>query len=347
MVAAAWAAVLVSFLFWTGLAQGGVVLAASFHLTGARWGRTVQRLAAAWAAFLPVSLLLLTVLWLGRHYLFPWPPERSSWLRVGPLFLRDGAALLLMTVLSLAFLVISTRHPDREVTLRALSVAIVICFFPAFGLLAVDLVMAQEMGYHSTSYPLLYLAGCFDSALGATAVSAAVARKAGTDRLREALAQRYFLDLGNLFWGFSLFVGYLWWCDYFVFWMGNLPDEARHHLERWHGSPWTAIAWAAMLCSFLVPGVLLLSRGLKRSPAALAAIGVLATLGVLLQRVLEVMPPLRVMPRLTVAMILAGVMFVCCVLAVTPYLWVLRRYGPLPEGDPLLAEAIAVRGVVV
>src|SRR4051794_30412627 len=82
---AAWGAVLACFLFWTGAAQGGPLLASAFHITEARWGRVVQRFSEVLGILLPLTLLGPPLLWLGRPHLFPeLVPGR---------LLRDEAAL--------------------------------------------------------------------------------------------------------------------------------------------------------------------------------------------------------------------------------------------------------------
>ena len=53
-----WETLLVNFLFWSGIAQAGVVLSALLQITSARWGRPLKRVAEATAAFMPVSFLV-------------------------------------------------------------------------------------------------------------------------------------------------------------------------------------------------------------------------------------------------------------------------------------------------
>jgi len=49
----AWQIFLVNFLFWSGVSVAGVILAAIFQVTNARWARPVKRLAEACSAYLP------------------------------------------------------------------------------------------------------------------------------------------------------------------------------------------------------------------------------------------------------------------------------------------------------
>src|SRR2546427_370340 len=63
--ARAWQAWHVNFMFWTGLAQGLVVFAATQKLAKGHWSGLLIRFAEAAAAFLIVSLALYVGLFLG------------------------------------------------------------------------------------------------------------------------------------------------------------------------------------------------------------------------------------------------------------------------------------------
>lgn len=344
---AAWGALLGNLLFWAGLAQGGVVLAAVFHLSRARWGRVVERIAAGMGAFLPFSLPLFLLLWFGRGYLFPWmgQPERHPWLNTGWLFLRDGLALAVMATLSAAFLYRSLREPADPASVRRLAAATAIGFFPACGLLAVDLAMSPQTGFRSAIFPAIYLAGSFYAALTVTAVLAAVWRRfSGFERI---IGPSELLDLGNLVWGLAAFQAYLWWAQYLIVWMANLPDEVGHHLKRWEVPPWGMLAWVALVGALVVPGVILASRGLKQRAPVLAIVGGVAALGMLLQRLLDILPYTGAPGSIGAALIVAGVSVGFLGAFFLPYLWLMRRVPVFPMEDPLFIEALLVRDVNV
>lgn len=358
--AATWSAFLANFLFWTGVAMGGVVLAAVIILAPARWGRVVLRLAAGLGTFLPVSLVALVLLWFGRRHLFPWlgHADRPAWLDIRWLFARDALVLAGMTALALLFLYNEMRRdvpatrghgdPDewarRQRTLSYLATALAIGFFPTGALLSIDLSMSLDPGFHSSLYPLTYLAGSFFAALCGTAVLAAVWER--RDAYRPIFDSMYLLDLGNLIWAFGLFVLYLGWTEYLTVWMGNLPDEVAHHLGRWAHAPgrWLAGGAAAAVG---ISCLLLFSRGLKARAAALAAAGAIGALGILLQRFLDVLAPLRPAEGFGAIAIQAGVTLGYLGAAGLCYLWLMRRVSLFPVEDPLFVEALQVRGVTV
>ncbi|NTV33894.1 MAG: hypothetical protein HGA50_11460, partial [Deltaproteobacteria bacterium] len=104
----AWQAYLVNFIFWSAVAQGGLLFSVVLHVTKARWGKPLQGLAESFAAFFPVSFVLFLVLFLGRAFVFPWLGGdlhgKEGWLTLPFLFSRDAAGLLILYGLGFAYL---------------------------------------------------------------------------------------------------------------------------------------------------------------------------------------------------------------------------------------------------
>ena len=88
----AWQAFLVNFLFFFGVAQGGVMISGAFYLTQARWGGPgAYRLAESFYLFIPVAFVLFWVLFFGRAELWPWvtkPVAKNPHLAQHAIFLR-------------------------------------------------------------------------------------------------------------------------------------------------------------------------------------------------------------------------------------------------------------------
>src|SRR5437867_7614881 len=96
----AWSIYLVNLVFWSGLAVTGPAIAGMMQLTEARWSPTVRRLALTTAGFLPVSFVLLVILFVGRLALYPWAvtpiPVKAAWLNPPFFWIRTlGLAALL------------------------------------------------------------------------------------------------------------------------------------------------------------------------------------------------------------------------------------------------------------
>src|SRR5256886_15787837 len=106
--ARAWQSWHFNFMFWTALAQGMVVFAATQKLAKGHWSGVIIRLAEAGGAFLRVSLVLFIGLIVGRGHIFSWlrdlRPDLGSWSPGKHVFLRNAAIYALLTWLSWRFL---------------------------------------------------------------------------------------------------------------------------------------------------------------------------------------------------------------------------------------------------
>ena len=115
-----WEAYLVSFVFFIGVAQGGVLLSCGFYLVHGRWTRNAvhMRVAEAGWPFLVLAPLLFWGIFLGRDHLFPWIAhpiaKQAAWLNASFMFSRDFAALAIMAALSFFFVRISRGRKALE-----------------------------------------------------------------------------------------------------------------------------------------------------------------------------------------------------------------------------------------
>jgi hypothetical protein len=71
-------------------------------------------------------------------------------------------------------------------------------------------------------------------------------------------------DLGKLAFAFVMLNIYLTFAEFLIIWSGNVPDEIPWYLHRIHGGWWT-ICSLDVICHWVIPFCLLLSRDLKRS----------------------------------------------------------------------------------
>ena len=118
----AWAIYLVNLVFWSGLAVTGPAIAGMMQLTEARWSPSVRRIALTTAGFLPISFVLLLIMFAGRATLYSWVntpvPVKSAWLNTPFFWLRTlGLAAALFGV-CFAFIRASLSGPDAAVTER-------------------------------------------------------------------------------------------------------------------------------------------------------------------------------------------------------------------------------------
>jgi len=265
----AWHAFFVNWLFWTGLSQAGVVFSASQILSNAHWSHPVRRIAEASVAFLPVAFLLFVVLWFGRAHVFPWvaaPVEewpKGWWLRDWFVFLRDGAALLVLFGLSFWYIYHSLR-PDAALLasrpgagsgrlrgwlargwtwaggaqagdvaqiahsqqrLAQVGAAIAVVYVLVLSLVAFDLVMSLAPHWLSNLLGGYLAVAAWLMALMVLALTTIFWRRhLGLEAL---IGSRTMHDLGKLCFAFTVFWMYFFFSQFIVIWYGNLPEETQ------------------------------------------------------------------------------------------------------------------------
>ncbi|HEY4355368.1 MAG TPA: hypothetical protein VGN16_06450 [Acidobacteriaceae bacterium] len=71
-------------------------------------------------------------------------------------------------------------------------------------------------------------------------------------------------DIGKLMFAFVMLNIYLTFAEFLIIWSGNIPDEIPWYLNRIHGGWWT-ICSLDVICHWVIPFCILLSRDFKRS----------------------------------------------------------------------------------
>ena len=257
----AWRAFHVNYLYFGLMAQAGVVVASAFVIVGARWPGPVRRIAEGLSAWVPVTLVLFLVSWFGggREAIYiNWlghPPEaKQAWLNPERFFWMDLGILLLLTVLTLAFLYHSVRptlrggadrasgfakgmferwtagwRGDAEERERSAArcrvLAPLLCLSYAFGwsFLVFDQVMSLDPLWFSNLFGAYVSWGGWLSAIACTALISILLRN--SPGFVGQITKPRLHDLGKMMFAFCIFWMYLFFSQYLVIWYGNLPEE--------------------------------------------------------------------------------------------------------------------------
>lgn len=218
----AWQALQVNFIYFTGLAFAGVVIAAIYTLTESRWGLRVRRLAECGVALVPLSLLAFVGVAVGHRDFAPaaqhldhLAPSKQVWLEPSFLLARDGVALLVLALLAFAFVYYSFRvdlgappggfrpkqnglvawltrgfrgyEAERARAKRIqymLAPALVLAYALVFSLLAFDQVMSLDPTWISTLFGgYVFITTMFLGWATLSAVAVVVSERKGDDAL--------------------------------------------------------------------------------------------------------------------------------------------------------------------
>ena len=300
-----WMSYLVNFCFWSGLAQAGVVFSAAYRLTNGTWGETIRRVAEGFILFIPLSVVLFLVTFLGRSHLWPWInepiPEKAAWLNEPFFFARVAGYFLVLSVVSLWYVYVSIRpdvgllkshgaisnsrwieriaanwqghHAELELRTKRLArfvPVVVIAYGVLYSFVGFDVVMSLDPHWYSTMYGWLYFVHAFDAGVAATIIVAILARK--YFRLENHVSTSQFYDVSRLLMGICMMAGGFYWSQYLVIWYGNLGEEIGRLIVRFSQPPWPVFQWGVIILLYFFPIVVFLSRGIKERPRFLMAI---------------------------------------------------------------------------
>lgn len=299
----AWWMLLVNFLFWTGLAQGVLVWSAIFRTAQATWTPALNRLGRSTRWFLPVSLAVYVLLWLGRHHWLTWlhhpVPHKAWWLNAPFCFTRDAAILAAMAGLS--FALVRGYRKGEQLTgeaqvakvhrrLNRTATAIVIVYAFGYTVLAFDLVMSLQPEWYSSLLGGYFFVSTLYLSMAALILMALAFR--GPLGLMDWLGRRRLRDMGNLMLGFGLLTTGFLFAQYLTIWYGNLPEETTFLIRRAYTEPWWPVGALVLVLGYLGPFFALCLPAVKENPRAIGTVAAVALAAMWVERWLLVVPSL-------------------------------------------------------
>ena len=278
-------AYLVAFIFWLGPALGSLGLLMLQHVTGGRWGVALRRVFEAGAGTLPLMAVLFVPVIVGMHSLYEWThtdvvaadailTQKEPYLNV-PFFLGRAAIYFAVWIVVAAFLIRWSRKQDQGADpatarkIHFLSRGGLILYGLTMTFASFDWGMSIEPHWYSHIYGILIIGGQALSAMAFAIIVAAAL--VGQPAVARWISPDRFHDLGKLMLAFIMLWAYFAFSQYLIIWAGDLPEEIPWYLHRLAGG-WRTIGVGLIVLHFAVPFVVLLSREVKRRPAALALV---------------------------------------------------------------------------
>lgn len=273
-----------AFVATTGL--GALFFVLIQHLTRAGWS-VIPRRAMEWVTgVIPLSLALFAPVALLSHDLYHhWMgPEaahdeaiqkKAAWLNPGFFFTRAAIFLGLWSVMALLLWRGSRKQDetgDKSLTLRmqAGSAPAILLYGITVTFAAFDWLMSLDPHWYSTIFGVYVFAGAAVSSLAVLAILTVALQKAGLG----AATVEHRHDIGKLLFGFTVFWAYIAFSQFILIWYAGIPEETVFFARRWEGS-WKVVSLALVAFHFVVPFVVLISRGAKRNASVLAGAAVM------------------------------------------------------------------------
>ena len=269
---------LVSFLFWSGIAVGGLAALMIHRLTGGNWGYANARAFELAVGALPLVAVFAIVIFALLPALYPWSsapaaaPDVMRWYLNSPLFIvRTCIAFAGWIVIAVAL-----RLPGPVGQLIAASGLVFHGLI--VGVIGLDWIQSVEPPFFSSS---------FGASLAFTQLLAAFAFAAILSPPDERDCSR--ADLGGLMLTMVLGLTYIDFMAFLIVWYGNLPHKVEWFVRR-EALPWSAIAIAMFVLTSVVPVFLLFFARVRASRSGLRAVGCVILAGIALYDIWLVAP---------------------------------------------------------
>jgi hypothetical protein len=348
---------LVAYLYFLSIALGALFFVLVLFVCHAGWSVTLRRVVENVMATLPVFAVLFLPVWLGRHELFVWTDPavvaksamlrgKSGYLNEGFFAIRAILYFILWGGLATYFSGQSQKQDqsgDERITRRLQAVAApgIIVFSLTVTMASVDWIMSLDPEWYSTMFGVYYFAGSLLSAFAFIVVAVAFIQSRGM--LRGIVTTEHVHDVGKLLFAFVVFWTYIAFCQYFLIWYGNIPEETSYFMHRSHGG-WPSVAKVLAVGHFAIPFFFLMPRAIKRSRPLLVA-GALWLLAMHFMDLYWCVIPVH---RHEEAHL--GISDVTTMLAVGGFFlatlgWVSSRRALVPLRDPRLAESMSFENV--
>ena len=292
-------AYVVGYMLSFGFAGGGLCMLMLQYVSGGKWGLLLRRPLEAMSRTLPVvGLMLLPILLLAKHlYLWAALPTAAAvtnalgahridlesavslnakrvMLSPGPVWVQS---LIIFGVLCTFALLLNKWSLERDADPRAGTEASYNRWQVKFenlcgiGILiyiilltdgAIVWIKSLDINWYSSIWGFQFVVSQGYQVLALSILTVVLLSR--YEPMRSLLRTTEQHDLGKLAFAFTMLNIYFTFAEFLIIWSANLPDEIPWYLRRIHGGWWT-ICSLDVICHWLIPFCLLLSRDLKRN----------------------------------------------------------------------------------
>lgn len=352
------------FLYALGIALGALGLQMILQQFNAGWGAAVRRTAESTASMMWVVLLLflpilILELFVTKGMLFKWMDpaytagdiiytKKKAWL--DPQFWAIRAAIYFFIWIALGSVLYrlsrkQDENGDRWITAkqRWISSFGLLLFALSTAFASFDWLMSLDYHWFSTMFGVYFFAGSVLSSLAVMIVVMCSLRASG--KYGAAFTKEHQHDLGKLMFAFTVFWAYVTFCQYFLIWYSNIPEETAFYNLRKDGG-YMPIFVALCLGHFLIPFVILLVRDVKRNPHLLRLVALWILVMHAADLVFMVRPIVKdAKPGVNLWLDIAGVLGPA-LFFIGAAVWKMSRGPLIPIKDPRLHEVLGHKNYV-
>jgi len=352
---------------FNGIALVGVFFVAVQYVAYAGWSIVIRRIPEAFGYFLPVTGVILLVLFLvGGHDLFHWThsqlhdpasPEydpiiagKSGYLNM-PFFI--ARMVIYFAVWYLLFRIIR-RNSLAEDNLSVqtykgdsikiynknvyMSAIFIVFFAVTSSTSAWDWLMSLDPHWFSTMYGWYVFASIFVSGLATVTLTVILLKEQG---YLKTVNENHLHDLGKFMFAFSIFWTYIWFSQFLLYYYANIPEEIIYFADRLsgHDGKYVPIFYMNLLFNFAIPFLTLMTRGSKRTMIFLKIVAISILMGHWIDFYMMVMPG-TVGPHAGFGLVEVGALLMFISVFVFVFAMNFAKANIIPKKDPYLKESL-------
>lgn len=269
---------LTSWAFCVTIGLGGLFFVMLHHLVDATWSVILRRIAENVMSLLIFMAPFFIPILFGMHDLYHWTDTaavaadpilrgKAPYLNIGFFIVRAVVYIGAWLFLAWRFYKMSIAEDtgfslDRTAKIRRLSAPGMLIFAVTVTFASFDWFMSLNAHWYSTIFGVYIFGGVVLSGLAFITLITIYLKQRGV--LADIVSFEHFHDLGKLLFAFTVFWGYIAFAQYFLIWYGNIPEETVWYRTRWGGS-WHFFSLLLVFGHFVLPFVVLISRGAKRN----------------------------------------------------------------------------------
>lgn len=342
------------YLLILGMALGSLGLLMLQHVTSGMWGIVIRRpLEAATRTIWLLALMFIPIVLGMKTYYSEWldPAKvkahplsdlQTKYLTQGGFLIRALVYFAIWGILAFLFNAWSKAqdaNPEDLSVRRRLKMTAppgIILYVLAMTFAAIDWVMSISPHWASTIYGFIFVGGQLITSMCLMIITVVLLAK--SEPYSGFMYGRRLHDLGKWLFAFNMLWAYFAFSQLLIIWSGNQPEEISFYRTRLFGE-WGVVAVIVLLFSFGLPFLILLSRGVKRSPKLVSIVAIWMLFFRLVDLYWMTRPEFTSSARpswldIVVPAALVG-------LWVGVYAMNLKQRPILPLGDPKLVEVLA------
>jgi molybdopterin-containing oxidoreductase family membrane subunit len=312
-----WGNYIVTYIFWIAIAVAGTLVSSILFLFRQRWRNAINRSTEAMTVFAISVAGLFPAMHTGRpwvdYWLMPYPNDLSLWPQFKSPIIWDVFAITGYATTSVIFFYLGlipdlatvrdrAKHPIQKMVYGALAMGWKGTAadwrhyeraYAQFAWLATPLVIGMHStiatllavgdvpGWHATIFPPYFVSGAIFNGLAMALLLLIPLRKAF--RFEDYITIDHLDKLAKIMFACSLFVTYVYICEFFSAWYSESVYERGHFLWYRIAGP-HAWAWTCMILGNSICPQLLWIRAVRRSIPGLLFVAAMATQGMWFER---------------------------------------------------------------